>query len=349
MKGREATRLSQEAKLFAAKSQWHGTITLNGETITQRTIKGARRKDLDWATIYTNNSWPNQLICRVNGLPMFSKPIHHKGCVLLEITKPSLEVLTSNRDGLTYEAQNDLDNFLADIATNTRKAFKEPKRVEKVAYPGYLLTGFQVSQEVAADPIEVGESQETVLVARLAANSGSLTGTEEGEALTPKQIMTVFRPKFHIRNELEGKIPAYFRDPQQFSANSKRLISSWISLLVELAVLAKCDKPFSVGFCFDEDARGLHEHNGEESIIYVNPLSVSKQENRPRQLKSYWAFNAAGNYELLSLALHEMTHHLTDDDHSELYANRLTDLTTLAFQNRTRLTRHFSAPICWPS
>jgi hypothetical protein len=350
IQGRHSEEIESQIKRFAALAQWSGTLTLNGQKLATNLRKGSPRKELGWGTIYTNNTFNGLLIVRIGGIPMFCKSINYKGTVLIELKGASDKVLTSNRDGLIQKFQNELDQFIVSISTNSRKALKEVKKVEKKIYPGYKLAGKAVTvsnQENDPD----AEYKEVTAADLIMANIAATTqkgNNDDAPTITVEQIARVFRPEFHVRNELEGTIPEWFLPGSKFSDNSKRLISTWISLLVELACLTECTKPFSVGFHFDDEARGLHECAGGADTIYVNPLQVVKKEGKPRQLKTYWSFTSAGYWELLSLAMHEFAHHYTGCDHNEDYSYFLTDLTTKVFQNRTRFSRHFSAKTNWP-
>jgi hypothetical protein len=358
MKGNQLVAIVDRVRLFAEMSQWSGEIGFIGKDsdgpdakdqfipIEGRTKKGSRRKELPWGVIYTNNSGQGLLLVRINGTPMFTKPVQYKGMVLIELSGNSADTLTANRDGLRWEQQRELDEFLSAISTNARKALREPRAVERKTYSGYKLAGRAMQQVAGRDEAEIGQGKDLVLFTRIVANT-ERAGAADAPALTVAQVERVFRPEFRVRNELVGTIPAWFL-PEGFSDNSKRLISNWIALLVELASLAGCDKPFAVGFCFDDEARGLYERDGGTNVIYVNPLSVVEKPGKPRQLKVYWRFDARGNWELLSLAVHEFCHHWTGEDHTEVYANKLTDLFAMVLANRTRFSRHFSAPICWP-
>jgi hypothetical protein len=340
---------------FATLAQWDGDLIVcgvNQNGVDQRLHlkKGSRRKDFTWGTVYTNNSAQGLLLCRIGGIPMFTKPIRYKSMVLVELAGTSADVLTSNRDGLRWTQQSELDQFIAEIAVNTKSAFKDKARkVEKVRFAGYKLQGCSDDHEV-----ELGEAVRTetpvfvqTALVEAVANATTKTQAADAPALSTEQVRSVFRPEFFLKSEIGGKIPEWFL-PGSFSDNSKRLISNWIGLLVELAAITGLKKTFSVGFIFDPDCEGQYERENGENVVYVSPVEIVQKEGMPRQLKVRWKFNAAGNWALLALALHEFCHLEGYSSHDEDYAGRLTDLFALALQNRTRLSRHFSAPVAWP-
>ena len=359
IKGDLVDALRANVKLFALTCQWAGTILLDGHKLEDRTKKGTRRKDLAWGIIYTNKSLPGRLLVRMSGIPMFLKPISYKGCVLIELAGTSAEVLTSNRDGLHYGPQDELDTFLVDISTNARKALKDQKPIEKRSYAGYKLGGRLLTEPAAAaakqrlaaailapggcrevnqvkrgEHITVGSepdtplTQEMALIAGIVANTQPAAGsktTAEAPTLTIAQVQQLLRPEFHVRSEIEGKVPAWYF-PGTFSENSKRLVSNWIAVLVEMAVLTGSQHPFSVGFVFDPEVEGLHEREQGHSVLYVAPALIVKQQGKARQLKTRWKFDSVGNWRLLALAAHEWTHFEGFASHDENFSNRLTDL-----------------------
>ena len=349
--GDQVDALKTQFARFAALTQWAGDFILCGDDVSTALRKGSRRKDFDWGVIYTNNSIPGTLLCRMGGIPMFIKPIRYKGMVLVELTGTSGDVLTANRDGLKGNYAYEIDQFIAEIAVNTKSAFKDrKKKVEKVRFAGYKLQGCCDDEEAA-----LGEAVKTVTPvyvkdALLEAVASTTTKAQAADApaLSVSDVEKFFRPEFFLKSEIGGKIPSWFL-PNGFSDNSKRLITTWIGLLVELAAITGLKKTFSIGFIFDPEVEGQYERENGEDVVYVSPATIVEKPGMPRQLKVKWKFNAAGNWTLLALALHEFCHLEGYSSHDEDYAGRLTDLFALVLQNRTRLSRHFSSPIAWPS
>lgn len=349
IKGDEANNLINACKLLAFCAQWDGEFTLNGEHLATDLRKGSRRTEFEWGVVYTNKTMPGKLLLRVNGLPMAIKPIsYQKGMVLIELVGASTSVLTSNRDGLVSKHQYQLDEFIAKIAVDTRSAFRDRKReIQREQHDGYLLAGYPVKSE-DVKPEEIGHDFDYVLAARVAANVNAGNSSDSKETpITTASVRKLLHPRFHIYNEIGGVIPSWFK-PGSFSDNSRRLASNWISLMVELAVLTKSTEPFAVGFCFSGEMEGAHERHDNQRVLYVNPATLVEKDGKPRQLKVRWKFDNSGNYRLLALACHEWIHFMGKSTHDEEYASEFTDLMAKVMENRTRFTRHFSSPCCWP-
>ena len=349
MAGDESNYIVNAAKKFALMTQWNGTIQINGELYQCNMRKGSRRRELDWGVVYTNNSFNNTLVVRIAGIPMFTKSVRYKGTVLVEITGKSGDILTSNRDGLKYQFQNDLDEFVSEIAVDTKSALKDKtKKVERVKFAGYELRGSSpaVGETIS---VKIGDDNIEHIVAALVSNHEQITEqvVATAERRTEVKATDLFNPQFYLKSEIGGVIPGWFVPGSEFSANSKRLISNWTSFLVELASLTGLDKKFSVGFVFDPECEAQFERDCGQNIVFVNPCRIIEQEGKPRQLKTRWKFDAAGNFELLAVAIHEFIHLAGESFHDERYAKCLTELIGLVMANRTRFTRHFSAPLLW--
>lgn len=362
IKGDLVEELATSFTDFVGLCQWTGTFILNGKAIINRLKKGFKRKETEWGTIYTNNNEANCLVVRINGQPMFTKHCGYRGTVLIELKGTSDKVLTSNRDGLLSKPQSALDQFLTDICTNGRKAFREKKTVDRKFYKGYKLGGKgeeKVDNTSWGSIADANQAALTVIVTNICNATKNAKATEDAPELEPSDVLCHLTPEFHIRSEIGGKIPDWFL-PATFSTNSRRLISSWISILVELANITKLDKKFGVGFVFDcedeptdtgdvEQPIGLYETVDDENIVFVSPVKILMKIGKPRQLQTRWKFDAEGNWWLLSVAIHEFCHLEGYTSHDEDYARRLTELFSIVLANRTRFSRHFSAPVCWPA
>lgn len=341
---------------FAQTAQWSGTLTVNGIVRETNLKKGSKRREFPWGVIYTNQSIPNTLVCRVNGIPMFTKWTAFKGTVIVELVGQSSDVLTSNRDGLKWNPSCELDQLIAEIQTNRTKAFQDKTKTTKVRFPGYKLAGLRqygsetpgVSHEVevgVGEPVKIPAYSMAVALSDLTPESRANLRAKPEES---EEVQRFFRPEFFLKSDVEGVIPNRFM-PDTFSANSMRLVSNWVNLLLELASLTGLDRKFAIGFIFSQDNLASCEKENGEWVVYVNPAILAMEPGKARQFKTRWKFSAAGNWELLATAVHEFAHLEGYMDHDEDYAVRITDLMTLVLQNRTRFSRHFSSTFSWPT
>lgn len=135
--GNSAFHIEYYAKEYLKTCDVEAKITFNGEIIKCTIARGPMVRELPWAKIHakrlkTNTSW---CFVAINGITMFS---HHIGeidqHITIDITKPSTEILTVNRDGLTNEYTQKLQELMAEIVIEKAtfgKAFNT-----QVVYPG---------------------------------------------------------------------------------------------------------------------------------------------------------------------------------------------------------------------
>lgn len=75
-------------------------------------------KNIDWANIYCTEKSTNWAIVRINGVKMFEIYVESEYEIIIEITKPSTEILTVNRDGFTWSYQHQLHKLIGQIAVD---------------------------------------------------------------------------------------------------------------------------------------------------------------------------------------------------------------------------------------
>lgn len=120
-------------KSYLHDCQTSQNIYLNDELIESDSIRGDLvDKGLDWAEIYVSANKPSHYVAvRINGVKMFDvyvSDLEHE--VIVELTKPSLEILTVNRDGFVWKYQNDLSKLIYEISVEKGqfgRAFNEHK------------------------------------------------------------------------------------------------------------------------------------------------------------------------------------------------------------------------------
>lgn len=371
-----ADQLAGHFRTFITLSQWRGTFVLkvNGkeEVIETRLCKGRGRKDMDFGRIYTNSDHANLMVVRIGGMPMFTRHVGYKGCVVLELNGKSSEVMQSSRDGLKWEFGNQLDNFVVELSTNKRSALRDnTPRIEKVRYAGHKLAGKATKQvSVHADGAlkagaavrdgdrvmitmggkEYDASTPQGHVAAALINLVRVTSVD-GTKQQPTDLATrplALRPEFVLKNDTGLKIPEWFT-PDGFSDYSKRLIWRWMGCLVTLADVYGVTKPFSVGFIFTEEpVEAEWEKDAEGETIYVKAADVVRHPGRSPVIKAKWSLTGNAIWDLVSYAAHEFVHMLGYGTHDENYAGKLTEVLATCLRERTRLAKVFQSRVEWP-
>lgn len=323
-------------------------FTVNGESVTGNLKKGSRRREFDWGTVYTNKSFPNLLIVRLDGMPMFTQYIDNERCVVVELHGKSGDVLTANRDGLQWEQRRQLQEFVRQLSVDSITALKDTHTTTYTHYRGDRLKAKDAKGNMAAF---IGAAYANVQKAPVAApgeveavlgvgepvrlnEQREVVEFEEGGLMTAKQ--PTISHEFLIRSEL-GKmmIPEHFT-PDAFSEYSARLVRIWASLMLEIHMLFGNTDDFGVGFVFNETAEAMCEKTASYgTVFYVNPAVIKYNSFGGRSLAKRWKLNSAGKFMLLMDAVHEYCH-LQVMEHNEEYAAHLTNVAAVVVQNLKR-------------
>jgi hypothetical protein len=347
--GDEAEALRKAVRRFAGLSQWRGTLRLDGEVLATDLRKGARRRDLGWATVYTNNSASNLCVVRLNGQPMFTQYTRFKGTVLLELNGKAKDALTSNRDGLTRGKASELSDLLTALAVDKRSALRE-QRAEYKRWQG------EVQRNEAKKPKEAELGLAAVIdVAQVAAlvSGGSKRAEGIGQEQAPATaaeggIRLVVQskedapgtvsvgPQFILKNSAGVKAPCWMVPGERFSGTSRDLVRAWTGILLKLHQVCNRGGEFSVGFVLDEESEAEHERGVYGQVYYLNPAKVSADGKR--SVSSRYAGAWQDRHTLISLALHEFVHGAYGlAEHDEDYAGKLTDVTATALRHAGEL------------
>lgn len=339
MAGNQVEKLVEAFKWFVALGQWSGQFVLNGEPMKAALAKGSPRRELEFGTVYTNRSYSQKMVVRINGVPMFSQYVDVKRCVIVELNGKSSDVLTANRDGLRYPYNSQLSSFVQELAVDKRSALKT-KRVSKYQiFRGEKLRS-QVEQPVTLTSIlgyTTGprEDESAPLVSMAIQAEAKTNSTQdwvrEVDSVEPKSSLTNF---FVLKNETELFIPNHYNpNSPLFSSYSRKLAGYWAKLMLQCHTLFKCEGEFGIGFIFDDETRAERERTPEFGVIYyLNPVEVRTQRNSTSRSFAN-RFLLTDRDELISLAVHEMCHEWCRL-HDENFANKITEMFALAMKNR---------------
>lgn len=365
--------LVEDVKRFASYAQWDGAIVLNGERLDCKLKKGSPRREFEWGTVYTNKAIPHRVIVRVGGIPMFSHRTELDRTVIVELKGASVDVLTSNRDGLVYRYEDEFDTFLSDLITNKSKALK----AQNPTYTHFSGAKFKASKEnperksggtsvrsivgdvqpvlaafvggPASSPAIswVGAGESVVSGERLGvmpASSGvSRDLMAEAEELGPISPVSVISEEFVLKNETTMAIPAYYQpDSDQFGTYGRKLARMWGRLVLELHRMFELEREFAIGFVFSDDAEAQYEKTHEYGVVYyLNPAEVVEQKaTSSKSFKKRFALTERDR--VLAIAVHEFVHGLGFSSHNEEYAAKLTDVFARVMKERKRFNWCFT-------
>jgi len=332
MAGNVADKLLEGLKTIARYSKWNGHLIVNGETVPMTQTKGAFRRELRFGKVYSNNKDTNVMVIRANGLMMYSRYISMNKLVIIELDKSSVDVLTSNRDGMRYPYYRELNDLIDEISVNKRSALKrrEPKIIH---YPGFKLAW--VNKTTKETPTVNADSQQSPQTITKATHvftqaTGASTAayhTTQSETQHKAQPRSMVEMDFYLLNETYLTIPSiYIPTSPKFSQYSSKLIKMWSNVMIKMHDLFGRTKPFSVGFIFGEDTKAAY--NGDNgNVFYVAPADIVRQNyTDSKSLKKGWSFTNEGKKMMVAIAAHEFTHSLGHIAHDENFSSAYTDI-----------------------
>lgn len=361
--GDEVAALVEQFERFAAYAQWRGTLLVNNRNLACDLHKGARRRDLGWATVYTNKAYSNVCLVRLNGQPMFSLYTRFKGCVVVELTGKAKDVLTSNRDGLVGRYSSELSTFLTNLAVDKRSALRE-QRAEYKRYAGERQRAEarkpKAAEESLAALVDTKELLERVIggPAPQPADAPAPPPEPVAEGERPNapvepvpadagggiKLVTVSREdepdrtvslgtEFILKNTTGKKIPAWWTPGPRFKG--KALVRAWAAVLLKLHQIMGWGGEFSVGFVFDDESEAESERTpAYGQVYYLNPV----KDGKPRFVDAW-----AARHEIIALAAHEVVHGARGfGEHDEDYAGALTEVLAAVAAHEWDL-----AELCW--
>lgn len=111
------------AKDYLSTCETSSSIYWDNELIQPDFVKGNKvNLDIDWADVYAEDIGmeTNYAYVRINGVTMFKQYVAGTNYrVVIEVTKPSLEILTVNRDGFTWQYSSKLGDLVHQVAVDS--------------------------------------------------------------------------------------------------------------------------------------------------------------------------------------------------------------------------------------
>jgi hypothetical protein len=335
MKGNHVDTLCQAVRDFIAYAQLNCEIRLDGESHRPSLRKGTPRRDLGFATVYTNKTHPHTMVVRIGGIPMFTEYVSINRGVIVELKGKSSDVLTANRDGLLRPYSSQLSAFITELAVDKRSALRSRtpqyrhyagERLRHSAERGVnirdLVDGVVATNPEAIEPPNCGGTPVSVV---------ALTPSRR----TPPSPTAVIGSEFVIKNETGLEIPRYFLpEDGEFSPYSRKLARAWGRIMLTLHRLFDHEAEFAIGFVFDTEAEAQFEEGRYGTVYSVNPATVVEQKGSgSRSFRK--RFKLTERDRLISIAAHEFVHGGCGYRyHDESFAGKQTDVMAMVMKNR---------------
>lgn len=171
--------LQEKLARYLSMSQLPCRVTLNGEEVTTRALRGPAKRvltakldggeELDFATIHTSlgerAQHKGRLVVRSHGAAMFDEPSGTREQVIVELYPAVAKLaMTENRGGLKRPFREAVQNFLRELTLDSASALKDKDKIQHIEIRGGL--GALVARPPGAAPLpDVGDTGELVLAA----------------------------------------------------------------------------------------------------------------------------------------------------------------------------------------
>jgi hypothetical protein len=331
------------------------TFTINGEPALADLVGHTLVTEVpDKANIYFTPAAIKQsyMYVRTHGIFMFRRYIGEvPGYVIADLTAPSIEILTANRDGFrdAYVART-IDRLAEKIAKDNLSALRSEQ--------GYIRQKFEGSgkfraRRLAADLFDqIGPSQSkladndiNVVVSALRIfaeqDEHELRTTQLPSSTTAKLMLEqryngpnhieaalkqlVWEPDFFIVNEMEGwRVPRKFF-PDSMTPTILKLAKTWVELCRYVFMQLGSDTQFGVGFIFSPHTAAAAITEGDPAGTDVSEWLMLNPYKEMYEGPIWRPTQSADLKWLYAAAIHEATH-IADglSYHDESFASALT-------------------------
>lgn len=333
-------------------------VVFNGEVLDPLR-RGRLVREIDYETgdetrpfakIHLNKSKQDSVVhIRLRGITMFQKQLWttRQGQIIIELQGESVDLLTSNRDGMQSDAQRKLDSIIHELLVDCNSSLREkPLKVER--YKGEGLVAVHSAVRVQVEQLRKATEQTERYVTQ-ATDAKELTdiiqgnnrlkhylqgqeerittiAAQEGLLKAKEEVQTILRalnykPDFIVKRR--DKLPKAL-DPQSWAPVNLKLATMWENTVKQVLINAGKDLKFAVGWTTDDDTTPaeLYTMTDGNKAFLLNPYSPHLKTRNFQFLTG----------ELVDLAIHEVTH-LEHPNHNEAFVAACQNL-----HRRCRLT-----------
>lgn len=278
-------------------------IIIDGELVETVWNRGALVRDMGWCQIFHNKDiYEAHLQVRINGIWMFDRYIGHDiGAVTVELTKNSLECLTSNRDGLQDRYQTELDQFIKRLVADTQQALKPEKQIIRRMYrgsgvvnivdidharetlrkgfdrlpslgAGLMDTSLSTLAEFMKDALDLKDFASELTTNRFAQIGTLAKNSEyaEGWAYDYRERMAFigYAPDFVTKFESkdDARVTKFMK-----TRKADILAKMWTEIVKEVMLTSGYLAVFTAGFTFETDTEAQVEQQDGQYFFYLNP------------------------------------------------------------------------------
>lgn len=331
-------------------------IIFDGQLVETGWRRGNLVQDLGWCQIFHDikEQRTNYLRVRVAGIWMFDVYVGAGiGAVTVELTKNSIDCLTSNRDGLQDRYQQELDMFIKRLIADTQQALKPTPVITRRIYEGAgainiatatgaLNTGLdQLSNNVMDEGlVALAKSMQNILnlqgfMSELTANRFAQVGViakNDGDIerwsfdYKDRMAFIGYQPDFATKYESDKE--TYI---EKFMKTKKAtlLIKMWTEVVKEVMLTSGHFVTFTAGFIFEDGVEAQLEQRDGQYFVYLNPdLVLSNTAYKSAIFKKRRVLIE----DLKDKAIHEIAH-IRCDYHDENFVNQMAKIRSTTYDS----------------
>lgn len=315
------------------------SITVNEKIIATYNSKGRMIRDLGWATLHqkkTENGYKltsRYMSVRVRGVKMFQSYLEEEvtGRLTLELKGHARDILTSNRDNLKNEYDDQYRALCRDLVVNTKSALREKNTLSLKKFVGagdtILTFGKIIDEEKFPDNSgelpedSITNIQEIVQIARENLQPEQLkkvASIKDSVTKTPVNILmdelsnNMKRPDILVC--FQGRdCPAKY-NPNTWSAKIECMMALWHLIIMQILMDNNVACTFGIGITLEDEVEAEFIMHKEVPHFLLNP---STWFHKP-SLKGF-ANRLLMIMELKQKAIHELGHFAGGTDHNEKF------------------------------
>ena len=337
-------------------------IYLNGEKFTDFHTCGDLVRETDWGRIYVKKDGvgSSYVSVRIKGVTMFQEYVGAGMAskeVIIEITKPSIVILTANRDNFQYEFRPELSKMMNEIIIDkesfgrcyqTKNTYrgrqpnyddiegtivkKMEEKLEELRSSGEITI---VKNEVTTEAKEKARQvMETIRGAHGQAAAAAamqsalqLVGFPEWKAKQEaNMLISSLLADFiiYVKDKGYDKVPEYL-EPEKMGKRWKALARLWKRVVKNALQVNGMKLPYTVGWILEEGTAASYiapDKNDGVHAFLLNPLCEQASDANHRR-KFMW---------MLTKAVHEATH-VHHGYHDESFQNKYEEMLNVVLAN----------------
>ena len=289
----------------------------------------------DWCKIYSfkeiSSAYSQRIRVRVNQQLMFSIYSSINRHVIVDLIGDSLSLLTSNRDGVTYDLRHKLNKLIEEI-------FDSPNKIHEAEDHTQLFRGVlgMIHLKGVTKPKKIKLSQLPLDLLQAAIQIPEETqltpATSPGGSFTRVQEL-IDGYSIMITNKTNRTIPDKWI-PGTMSKTAYKLLDRWARLAQAIGTLLERQEEVSVGFLFSSTERAMYKKSSEYGhVLLINPVIVGET-----RFLNYWDASNESFFEMAAVMVHELCH-IDYPNHNEGYAGALTYAMGKVLNNQSLLKK----------